>query len=79
MSCSLDFVYEALLAVGAIHRASLLSCQEGNGRETAKLKVLGFHSYGKVLRLLHSHLSQGTVTEMLPVLVVLILLTLVEV
>jgi len=79
MSCSLDFVYEALLAVGAIHRASLLACQEGNGREAAKLRVLGFRSYGKVLRLLYCHLNQDTVTEMLAVLVVLVLLTFVKV
>ncbi|TVY89708.1 Transcriptional regulatory protein [Lachnellula willkommii] len=74
MSFGLDVVYEALLAIGAMHRSSLLSCLNQNAPEATKLKVLGLRAYGETLRLLPSHLGHNTVTEISAVLVVLMLL-----
>ncbi|TVY14816.1 Transcriptional regulatory protein moc3 [Lachnellula arida] len=74
MSFGLDVVYEALLAIGAMHRSSLLSCLNENAPEATKLKVLGLRAYGETLRLLPSHLGQNTTTEISAVLVVLMLL-----
>jgi len=79
MSCNMDFVYEALLAIGAVHRATLLSCQNRDVQEAAKSRVLGLHAYGNALRMLPSHLHQDTVAEIFAVLAVLILLTYFEV
>ena len=79
MSYGLDVVYEAVLAIGAMHRATLLACQDGNGQEAAKLRVLGLHSYGNALQMLPSHLGRNNVAEIFAVLVVLMLLTYFEV
>jgi hypothetical protein len=79
MSYGLDIVYEALLAIGAVHRASLLACQDGNFEEASRSKLLGLRAYGNTLRLLHNHLGQHTTSEAFPVLIVLILLTYFEV
>ncbi|TVY39622.1 Transcriptional regulatory protein [Lachnellula subtilissima] len=75
MSFGLDIVYEALLAIGAMHRSSLLRCLDQNATEATKLKVLGLRAYGETLRLLPSHLGGNTVTEISVVLVVLMLLS----
>jgi Fungal specific transcription factor domain len=79
LSCGFDLVYEALLAVGALHRASLLNCQHKDGQEAARSRVLGLHSYGNALRLLPNHLTQPELRESIAVQAVLILLTFCEV
>lgn len=79
MSFGLDVVYEALLAIGAMHRSSLLSCLNGNAPEATKLKVIGLRAYGETLRLLPSHFGRNTVTDISAILVVLMLLAYFEV
>lgn len=79
MSFGMDFVYEALLAIGAVHRAALLGCKGVDPQEARKSRVLGLHAYGNALRLLPGHLSQTTHAETFAVLCVLILLTYFEV
>jgi hypothetical protein len=79
MSFSKDIVYEALLAIGAVHRASLLACQEVNVGEAMKFRVLGLGAYGNAIRLLSSMLKEKTETDRFAVLVVLMLLTYFEV
>lgn len=79
MSYGKDIVYEALLALGAIHRSSLLACQYGNlVEEATRSKLLGLRAYGNTLRMLRSDLVQHT-SEAFSVLIVLILLTYFEV
>jgi hypothetical protein len=79
MSYGLDIVYEALLAIGAMHRSSLLTCQHESFQEATKFRVLGLRAYGNALRLLPSHLTQHTVADILAALIVLMLLTYFEV
>jgi Fungal Zn(2)-Cys(6) binuclear cluster domain/Fungal specific transcription factor domain len=79
MSVGFDLVYEALLAVGALHRASLLNCQNKDGPEAARSRVLGLHAYGNALRMLPNHLNQTALRESVAVQAVLILLTFCEV
>jgi hypothetical protein len=79
MSYGLDIVYEALLAIGAMHRSSLLMCQHESFQEATKFRVLGLRAYGNALRLLPSHLTQHTVADILAALIVLMLLTYFEV
>ncbi|KAE9373812.1 hypothetical protein N431DRAFT_504371 [Stipitochalara longipes BDJ] len=78
LSVGFDLVYEALLAVGALHRASLLNCQNKDGQEAARSRVLGLHAYGNALRMLPTHLSQNAIKETIAVQAVLILLTFCE-
>jgi len=68
MSYDVDIIHEAILAVGAVHRASL------GGQEALRFKVLGFRAYGNVLKRLPNQL-----TESLTTLIVLVLLTYFEV
>jgi Fungal Zn(2)-Cys(6) binuclear cluster domain len=79
MSYGVDVVYEALLAVGAVHRASLLSYSEGSPKDASACKILGMHAYGRALRLLPKYLQYENVTELRIVLAVLPLLTYFEV
>jgi hypothetical protein len=79
MSFGLDIVYEALLAISAVHRASLLASQYGSFEEASKSRVLGLRAYGNTLRLLPTHLSQRTPSGVFAVLIVLLLLTYFEV
>ena len=74
-----DTVYEALLAVGAAHRASLLSCSRTNVREVARLKVLGLRAYGRALPLLGGSMQQNITTDPGALVVVLLLCTYFEV
>jgi hypothetical protein len=50
MSYEVDMVYEALLAISAAHRVTLLSCVNGNTQEVGKGKVMGLSAYGRSLR-----------------------------
>jgi hypothetical protein len=80
MSYGVDIVYESLLAIGAMHRSSLLACKRESVHEAARLRVLGLKTYGKTLHILPRHLAENQVAEhKLPVLVVLMLLTYFEV
>jgi len=79
MSYGLDIVYEALLAIGAMHRSSLLTGQHESFQEATKFRVLGLRAYGNTLRLLPSHLRQHAVADILAALIVLMLLTYFEV
>lgn len=79
MSYGMDFVYEALLAIGAMHRSSLLMCQRENYQEAVRLRVLGLRAYGDTLRLLPGHFAQNSVAEIFGVIVTLMLLTYFEV
>jgi hypothetical protein len=79
MSFGLDFVYEALLALGAVHRASLLACQDRNSPEAARFKVIGLQAYGNTLRLLSKQLGQKSKAELSALLAVLMILTYFEV
>ncbi|KAH8657198.1 hypothetical protein BGZ60DRAFT_142089 [Tricladium varicosporioides] len=74
ISYGVDLVYEALLAIGAVHRAALISCQHGNEQQAAKFKIIGLRAYGNTIKLLPSHLNQDTIPEILATLVVLMLL-----
>lgn len=79
MSYKLDFVYEALRAISAIHRAVLLGRQNGNAHDAAKSRFVGIHAYSNVLGLLPSYLMPTTPIENIAILVVLVFLTYVEV
>lgn len=79
MSYGLDVVYEALLAIGAMHRSNLLFCRQENRQEAAKSKMLGLRAYGETLKLLSSHLGQTSIAEVSAVLIVLMLLAYFEV
>lgn len=79
MSFNIESVYEALLAVGAAHRAILLSCSGDNRKEIMRCKVLGFGAYGRTLRLLATNMSRDTANDPWPVLIVLVLCTYFEV
>jgi len=79
MSYDQDLVHEALLAIGAMHRASLIQCQAGCAQEAARFKVLGFRAYGSALHLLPKYLGRNTAKDMLAVLIVLVLLAYFEV
>lgn len=79
MSHGMDLVYEALLAIGAIHRSSLIACQAGNGPEAVRFKLLGFQAYGKVVQILPNHLTSPSMPDILASLVVLMLLAYFEV
>lgn len=79
MSHGMDLVYEALLAIGAVHRSSLIACQAGNGPQAVRFKLLGFQSYGRVVELLPSHLNSNATSDVLASLVVLMLLSYFEV
>ncbi|KUJ14113.1 uncharacterized protein LY89DRAFT_651193 [Mollisia scopiformis] len=74
MSYGVDIVYEALLAIGAMHRAILLRCQVESQPESAKFRVLALRMYGNVIRSLPKHLNQNSIAEIYAVLVVLMLL-----
>ncbi|KAG4444034.1 hypothetical protein IFR05_000494 [Cadophora sp. M221] len=74
MSYGVDIVYEALLAIGAMHRATLLSCKHQDQQGAANMKVLGLKSYGKALHLLPSQLGQNSVPDTLATMAVLMLL-----
>jgi hypothetical protein len=78
-SYGVDLVYEALLALGAMHRSSLIACQEGNGPEAIRFKLLGFHAYGRTIKLLPNYLGQNSAPEICTSLIVLMLLAYFEV
>jgi hypothetical protein len=79
MSYGVDIVYEALLAIGAMHKASLLTCQAESGHEMVKFRVLALRTYGNVIKMLPKHLVQNSTAEVYAVLVVLMLLAYFEV
>lgn len=81
MSFSIEGVYEALLAVGATHHASLLSCSKTNFQEIKRLRVQGLSAYGRAVRLLAADIQgQGKGrTDPQAVLIVLLLCTYFEV
>ena len=81
MSFGVEGVYEALLAVGAVHRASLLSCSKVNSHEVRRLRVHGLSAYGRALKLLAADIQgQGEArTDPEAVLIVLLLCTYFEV
>ncbi|KAH7311120.1 hypothetical protein BKA65DRAFT_163948 [Rhexocercosporidium sp. MPI-PUGE-AT-0058] len=74
MSYGVDIVYEALLAIGAMHRSTLLACKHQDLQGAAKMKVLGLKSYGKALRLLPKQLGHDSVPDILATMAVLMLL-----
>ena len=81
MSFGVEGVYEALLAVGAAHRASLLSCSKINFQEVRRLRVHGLRAYGRALKLLAADIQgqrEGR-TDPEAVLIVLLLCTYFEV
>jgi hypothetical protein len=79
LSFGVDVVYEALLAIGAVHRATLLTRQLGSSQEAAKFRVLGFNSYGRALKLIPQLITRDDPADRLALLVTLILLTYFEV
>lgn len=79
MSYGVDIVYEALLAIGAIHRSTLLACKHQDIQGAANMKVLGLKSYGKALRMLPSHLGNSSVPDVVAIMAVLMLLAYFEV
>ena len=79
ISYGVDIVYEALLAIGAVRRASLLACQYENFEEVSRVKVLGFHASGNALRLLSKYLAQSAPSDVQAVLIVLKFFTYFEV
>ncbi|CZR58511.1 uncharacterized protein PAC_08403 [Phialocephala subalpina] len=74
MSYEMDVVHEALLAIGAMHRASLLTCQKESAAEAARFRVLGLQAYGNTLRLVPKYITSDAVPEISAALVVLMLL-----
>lgn len=81
MSFGVEGVYEALLAVGAAHRASLLCYSKINFQEITRLRVQGLSAYGRALRLLGADMqSQGKgKTDPEAMLIILLLCTYFEV
>jgi hypothetical protein len=79
MSFENDGVYGALLAVAAVHRASLLACKDNCVLEARRFQILGIRAYGNVLQLLPDMLRQNSVDELRGLLAVLLLLAYFEV
>ena len=81
ISFGTDGVYQALLAVGAAHRASLLACSSVNLEEAKKLKLQGLRAYGSAIKLLAASLrgQEQVGADPETVLIVLLLCTYFEV
>jgi hypothetical protein len=79
MSWEVDFVREAVLALGAAHRASSLCLSAENKQEGRKSKILGMQAYGKAMRLISSQIKIGDPGKSLPAIVTLLLFTYFEV
>jgi Fungal Zn(2)-Cys(6) binuclear cluster domain/Fungal specific transcription factor domain len=78
MSYGVDLVYEALLAIGAVHRAKLLGCSDITVAEASRCKIHGLQAYGRALQLLPSFLNREG-TELFSALIALSMLTYFEV
>ena len=78
-SYGIDVVYEALLAIGAVHRSSLIACQNSSNQEASRLRVLGMNAYGNALHLLPIRLAMEDPADISANLIVLVLLTCFEV
>lgn len=61
-----DVVFEAVLAVGGIHQAYLLSASELTADSMMRSKVFGLRSYGETLRLMASYTNRDGCTHMQP-------------
>ncbi|KAM0255497.1 hypothetical protein ACHAQJ_005728 [Trichoderma viride] len=69
-----DIVFEAVLALGGIHQASLLSASGLTTGAMIQSKVFGLRSYGEALHLIASHTNKDSCTDMLPAVVAVVLL-----
>ncbi|KAJ4865503.1 fungal specific transcription factor domain-containing protein [Trichoderma breve] len=69
-----DLVFEAVLAIGGIHQAHLLSASELTTESMMQSKVSGLRSYGETLRLMESHTKKEGYTDMQPAIVAGVLL-----
>lgn len=74
-----DLVFEAVLAIGGIHQAYLLSASELATESMMQSKVSGLRSYGETLRLMESHTKKDGSTDMQPAIVAGVLLAYCEV
>ncbi|KAF3065490.1 hypothetical protein CFAM422_009583 [Trichoderma lentiforme] len=69
-----DLVFKAVLAIGGIHQAYLLSASELTTESMMQSKVSGLRSYGETLRLMESHTKKDGYTDMQPAIVAGVLL-----
>ncbi|KAL6690539.1 hypothetical protein J3F84DRAFT_388870 [Trichoderma pleuroticola] len=69
-----DLVFEAVLAIGGIHQAHLLSASELTSESMMQSKVAGLRSYGEALRLMESHTKRDGSTDMQSAIVAVVLL-----
>ncbi|KAL7916647.1 hypothetical protein GGI35DRAFT_47838 [Trichoderma velutinum] len=67
-----DLVFEAVLAIGGIHQAYLLSASELTAESMMQSRVSGLRSYGETLRLMESHTNKDT--DIQPAIVAVVLL-----
>jgi len=51
---------EASLAIGAVHRSSLIACKGSRNQEASHLPVMGMKAYGNALHLLPTQLPKVT-------------------
>jgi hypothetical protein len=80
ISFGVDIVYEAIVAIGALHRASYLERSGSeNGQEVARCKVLGLLAYGRVLKSLASEVLLDDSPDPRAVLIALLLCSYFEV
>ncbi|KAL7803932.1 hypothetical protein V8C43DRAFT_266401, partial [Trichoderma afarasin] len=69
-----DLVFKAVLALGGIHQAYLLSASELTSESMMQSKVSGLRAYGETLRLMESHSKKDGYTNMQPAIVAGVLL-----
>ncbi|KAL6835767.1 hypothetical protein J3E69DRAFT_319457 [Trichoderma sp. SZMC 28015] len=69
-----DLVFEAILAIGGIHQAYLLSASELTAESMMQSRVSGLRSYGETLRLMESHTKKEGRIDMQPAIVAGVLL-----
>ncbi|KAL7948169.1 hypothetical protein V8C42DRAFT_343128 [Trichoderma barbatum] len=69
-----DLVFEAILALGGIHQASLLSASGLTADSMMQSKVCGLKSYGETLRLMASYTNKGGSTDTQPAIVAVVML-----
>ena len=79
MSWTVDVVYEAIKAIGAMHRAGSIPSSGIMQDEIHRARVLAFRAYGTAVHLLAQELREGGQAREKMLMVVLLLLHIFEV
>ena len=79
MSWTVDVVYEAIQALGAMHRAHMISSSGFWQNNAQRSKVFGIRAYDAAVRLLVTQLEEGSQVQHEILMVVLVLLNIFEV